>query len=227
MVRPFLALGEHHTVHVVNRRPGLDPEATMADIAADLAAAMTAHFGGPADLLGYSTGGSVALQTAVDHPAAVRRLVVVCSAYRLSSLGAEVTRDYADRAREGRRAAPSFAPIAASSPVGRALMSGFLWAVDPMMRPSDGDHGDAIRVAEAELDFNVRDRLGEITAPTLVVGGDRDLAYPVALLRGTAAGVPDGRLIVYAGRNHNSAITDRRFASDVSAFLRGDAAPPA
>jgi pimeloyl-ACP methyl ester carboxylesterase len=219
MVRPFRALGAGHTVHVVNRRPGVPEGATFADLAADLADALRTGFDGPVDLLGYSTGGSLALQTAADHPDVVRRLVVVCSAYRLSSVGAQVTREYAERARAGKRAAPAYTPIAARSPAGRAVMRGFFWLLDPMLRPADGDFTDAIRVNEAELAFDVRDRLDRITAPTLVVGGDRDLAYPVALLRETANGVRDGRMIIYKGRSHNSVVSAPEFARDVSDFL--------
>jgi pimeloyl-ACP methyl ester carboxylesterase len=150
--------------------------------------------------------------------------VVVCSAYRLSEVGAATTRDYTERARTGRRTAPSFAPDVTRSPVGRVGVRALLWAVDPMLRPSDGDRTDGIRVAEAEIPFDVHDRLDRITAPTLVIGGDRDLAYPVALLRETAEGVPDGRLIVYKGRSHTSVATDPRFVDDVGAFLAAD--PP-
>ncbi|OOL30649.1 hydrolase, partial [Rhodococcus rhodochrous] len=67
----------------VNRRPGLQPGTTMADLACDYAEAMPDHFPGPVDVLGVSTGGSVALQLALDHPALVRRLVLVASAHRL------------------------------------------------------------------------------------------------------------------------------------------------
>jgi pimeloyl-ACP methyl ester carboxylesterase len=224
LLSPFVKLGGAFTVHVVNRRPGLPEGVTFADVAADLAEGLTATFDEPVDVLGYSTGGSVALQLAVDHPAAVRRLVVVSSAHTLSPAGARVTRDYADRARAGRRAVPAFAPVAARSAPAQAAMRAFLWFIDPMMRPSNGDHTDAIRVNEAELDFDVADRLDAVTAPTLVVGGDRDLAYPVDLMRATADGVPDGRLRIYAGRNHNSAISDPRFVADVSHFLKAGAA---
>ena len=37
---------------------------------------------GKADLLGYSLGGGVALQTAIRHPQVVRRLVVVSTPFR-------------------------------------------------------------------------------------------------------------------------------------------------
>jgi len=219
LVSPFVKLGAAFTVYVVNRRPGLPAGVTFADIAADLAEGLTATFGEPVDVLGHSTGGSVVLQLAVDHPSVVRRVVVVSSAHRLSDVGARITKEYADRARAGRRAAPAFAPIAARSAVGQVALRGVLWLVDPMMRPSDGDHTDAIRVNEAELEFGVGDRLSTVSAPTLVAGGDRDLAYPVDLMRATADGLPNGKLRVYEGRNHNNAISDPRFLPDLRYFL--------
>src|SRR5215475_5559861 len=74
----FIApLMQRFTVYSINRRPDLGPGCTMADIAADYAAAIKAEFKGQAvDVLGISTGGSIALQFAADHPELVHRLVV-------------------------------------------------------------------------------------------------------------------------------------------------------
>jgi pimeloyl-ACP methyl ester carboxylesterase len=48
---------------------------------ADDVAAMIAHLKlGKADVLGYSLGGGVALQTAIRHPASVKRLIVISAA---------------------------------------------------------------------------------------------------------------------------------------------------
>ena len=52
----------------VNRRAGLPQQVTMAQLAADYAAGIRAHFNRPIDVVGMSTGGSVALQLAADHP---------------------------------------------------------------------------------------------------------------------------------------------------------------
>jgi pimeloyl-ACP methyl ester carboxylesterase len=49
----------------------------MSDIAGHLASAIEHDLGQPVFLQGTSTGGSVALQLAVDRPDLVRRLVVV------------------------------------------------------------------------------------------------------------------------------------------------------
>ncbi|HEU4912194.1 MAG TPA: alpha/beta hydrolase, partial [Actinomycetes bacterium] len=65
-------LAEHFTVFMVNRRVGLASGATMSDIAGDYASAVEKDIGEPVLLHGTSTGGSVALQLAIDHPQLVR-----------------------------------------------------------------------------------------------------------------------------------------------------------
>ena len=64
-------------VFYVNRRPGMAPGTTMAEIAAVHAAAIRDAFGGAVNLLGMSTGGSIAQQIAAEHPDVVSRLVLV------------------------------------------------------------------------------------------------------------------------------------------------------
>jgi pimeloyl-ACP methyl ester carboxylesterase len=58
--------------YVVNRRPGLRLGTSMSEIAAHLSTAIEEAFGGAVLLTGTSTGGSVALQLAVDRPDLVR-----------------------------------------------------------------------------------------------------------------------------------------------------------
>ncbi len=50
--------------------------------------------------------------------------------------------------------------------------------------------------------FDVRDRLGEISAPVLAIAGAHDPVCPPALLEQIADGVQDGRLVVIDGASH-------------------------
>src|ERR1700733_7766072 len=80
-------LAQDFTVYVVNRKRGLKAGESMSDIAGHLASAIEHDIGEPVFLQGTSTGGSVALQLAVDRPELVRRLVLVAAAYRLGPVG--------------------------------------------------------------------------------------------------------------------------------------------
>ncbi|WP_019819718.1 alpha/beta fold hydrolase, partial [Saccharomonospora saliphila] len=83
----------------VQRRTGLPERTTMAGIADDYAGLVRERADGPVDVLGFSTGGTVALQLAADHPDVVRTLVVVSAAYRLGPLGRTAQRAAAEALR--------------------------------------------------------------------------------------------------------------------------------
>ncbi|MFE3454531.1 alpha/beta fold hydrolase [Nonomuraea sp. NPDC059194] len=214
LVRPFT---KHFTVYVVTRPPGLPPATTMADLAAVHAQAIAATFEGPVKMLAISTGGAIALQLAADHPDLVDRLVLAGTAGTLGPIGRRAQRAYIKRARQGRRPSPALAEIVTESPIGRRLLKGLLWL-------SDGghqDYTDAITVLNAEDGFDLRGRLHDIKAATLLIQGDKDVVYPLELARQTVEGIPDARLLVYPGRSHDRTFTDRRFAPDALAFLTG------
>jgi pimeloyl-ACP methyl ester carboxylesterase len=216
------------TIYAVNRRPGLGVGVTtMADLATDHARALEAEFGGPVDILGISTGGSVALQLAADYPDLPRRLVVAGSAYRLGPVGRRVQRSVGQFAAVGahRSALRALAPALVGSPLGQRLVGGLLWLAAPLMVGRAWDPSDMVATIEAEDAFDLGDRLAEISAPTLVIGADGDRFYSPELFAETAERIPRGSLVIYEGRDHGGTFTDRRFASDVAAFVK--AADPA
>jgi pimeloyl-ACP methyl ester carboxylesterase len=217
-VRMLAPLARHFDVYAVNRAPGLAPGATMADIATQHAEAFRAEFGEPVDLLGLSSGGSIALQIAADHPDVVHRLVLVGAAGRIGAEAAAAQMRYIDAVAAGKRGAQHLAAMKVSSPIGARILAPIMWLLDPLARPKDPS--DMVAFARAEDAFDVMDRLDDISAPTLVVGGEHDNVYGLDLLRGTADGVRDGRLIVYPGASHASAMTDKRLGDDVATFLQ-------
>jgi pimeloyl-ACP methyl ester carboxylesterase len=72
-LRLLAPLARVFTVYRVSRKVGLEPGTTMTDLANDYAQAIENEFGRPLDVLGISTGGSLALQLAADRPELVRR----------------------------------------------------------------------------------------------------------------------------------------------------------
>lgn len=206
-------------MYVVRRPTGLPAGCTMTEVAALHADALGSEFGGPVDLQGISTGGSVALQLALDHPRVVNRLVLLAGACRLSPGGRRLQRRYAELLAAGdyRRAAAVTAPAVTTSPVGRRLVAGALWLAGPHLLP-DGP-GDLLRIIEAEDAFDVSDRLPHLAAPLLVVGGERDPYYPAELFRQTAASAPHGRLVLLPGKGHGSTVVSRSATTETVRFL--------
>ena len=223
-VRLLSPLARAFTVHRVGRRVGLKPGTSITDLAHDYARGLEDGFGGPVDVLGISTGGSVALQLAIDRPGMLRRLVVAGAAYRLSEHGREFQRRMAQLASVGDRREISRmqAPDVSDSHLGRRIAGGLLWLAGPLFIRREWDPSDMIATIDAEDAFDVGGGLGEISAPTLVIGGGRDRFYPPELFRETAERIPEARLVLYENRAHGGTFTDRRFGRDVVAFLRAE-----
>ena len=80
--------------------PGLPRGMTMAEMAAEHADAIR-ELGAPVDVMGTSTGGSIAQQLAADHPDVVGRLVLLSTACRLGPEGKVLQRRVAARIRAG------------------------------------------------------------------------------------------------------------------------------
>ncbi len=214
----FRRLGARFTVYSV-RRPPLADGCTMADIADAHAEALKAQFGQPVPVEGISTGGSIALQLAVSHPDTVSRLVLLASACRLSDRGRAMQRRHAQLTAAGdhRRAWAEDAPALTASRFLLPVLTAAFWMLGPMMAPKDPT--DLLRTIEAEDTFDVTDRLGEVRAPTLVIGGTRDVYYSTELFRTTAERIPNGRLQLLGGAGHGGTVTSRSATAAALDFL--------
>jgi len=195
--RPF---AEHFTVYIVNRRPGLAPGTTMSDIAADYAGAIEHDIGRPVAVHGTSTGGSVALQLAVDRPELVQRMVLAAAACRLSSHGRQVMTEVADLTRQGDKRRATARMVAAGTPRRWAVLARRAGWVMGGFTPDNQD--DMLVTIAAEDSFDVESDLSRVQAPTLVLGGTADEFYSRDLFELTAAGLPHGRAVVLQGKSH-------------------------
>ncbi|AYF74368.1 alpha/beta fold hydrolase [Nocardia yunnanensis] len=208
-----LAAGLKRQVHQINRPMNPPAGMTIPDLAAWHATALTAKFGAPVDIMGVSAGGTVALQLALDHPQVVRRLVLCITAARLGDDGRrELTRMVESEPPEPSAARNGGAPLA-RGPVRLLLAGGFR-----LVRGRPRQPGEAATAAAVQ-DWDVRERLGEITAPTLVAGGMRDRIVAPELVRATASGIAGARLLLMPGRGHTTALYDPRLKAAIAAFL--------
>ena len=199
LVRP---LARDREVWWLQRPVGLPAGTTMADLATTCAEALRSAFDAPVDVVGASTGGSLALQVAADHPDVVRRVVLLSSACRLGPVGRAEQHRLGTLLREGRvrPAGAQLMSLLGTSVPARWALSGAGWALAPALMGVDTS--DAAATIAAEDDFDLTGRLGTITTPVRVVGGGRDRFYGVDLFRETAAGLPQGHLRLFPSRGH-------------------------
>lgn len=215
MVMP---LSGEFRVYLVNRKQGLRPGESMSDIAGHLATAIEVDLGEPVFLTGTSTGGSVALQMSVDRPDLVRALVVVASAYRLGPNGRRIQQELARLTRAGDPAAGFAQMVSAMMPT---AVQGPLRPMARMMGRSMApkDPSDMLVTLDAEDVFDVGDHLHRITAPTLVIGGAKDVFYTRELFEQTANRVQDGRAHIYPDWGHGRTSTSSTTAHLSLGFL--------
>ena len=211
------------TVYLVTRKPGLPDGASMKDMADDYAAMIKEEFGGPVDVIGVSTGGSIVQHLAADHPDVIRRLVIHSSAHRLGDEAKQLQLRLAELARQ-REWRAAYAIVLAFLMPSNGLMKflarplawlGSLFARIILGAPDDPS--DLVITVGAEDVHDFKDRLSEIKARTLVVAGDKDPGYTETLFRETAAGIPDSKLILYEGMGHPA--SGKQFSQDLLSFL--------
>ncbi len=187
------------------RSSGLPGPYTADRMAKDLAEILETCGVASADVLGYSRGGAVAQRFARNYPERTRRLVLVCSyvshslsvlerlenelliwAVRLFGTGgaARILAWMATRPR----------PVARSVSPERARWLKGLWA-------ASGKEA-SIKAARAMSAFDSHGWLSQITCPTLVVCGDKDMLASRAGCEMLARGIEDACLHIVEGAGH-------------------------
>ena len=217
---PVRRLAAQRRIVVLNRRADLPTGLTMSDLAAEYASAITAHLDAPVDVVGTSTGGSIALQLAADHPVAVRRLVVLSAACRLGPVGRDLQARVAAELRKGQtRAAVGVAATGLAPPGLRAIARALGWVVARRVITTALSAADLAATIEAEDGFDLAACQRAIQATTLIIGGGRDDFYGTDLFRETAALIPHSQLQVFPRRGHIGVTGDRRAQAMIAGFL--------
>ncbi|OSZ58975.1 4-carboxymuconolactone decarboxylase [Streptomyces pharetrae CZA14] len=142
---------------------------------------------------GVSLGGAVGLYLALHHPERVSSLAVICSSAHFNGAG-----PWEERAALVRR--EGLADLAESANA-RWFTPGF--TVPRLVRDHrDADPESYAACCDALAAFDLRDRLAEISVPTLLIAGREDPATPPAHLREIADAVPGAALVEIPGASH-------------------------
>ncbi|GIG23684.1 hydrolase [Cellulomonas chitinilytica] len=201
---------------------------------ADDVAALTARLGLERPiLLGHSAGGFVALHAALRHPDRVGGLVLCSTAATLAAEADPGSPTLADRA--GPEAVEAARRVF-SGDVSPEAGEAFGRLVAPHYAAPGYEHvpGRLFPLSRQALDvmhhffagpasrYDVRDRLADITAPTLVIAGGYDWVCPPAASRTIARGIPRAELVVLEQAGHFP-FSERpeEFRRAVTEFLAG------
>ncbi len=186
---------------------------------ADDVAALIRHLGlGRADVMGYSMGGGVALQTAVRHPGVVRRLVVISFPFRRDGWYPEILAILDEMGREAAepmKQSPLYEAYAAAAP-----------------RPEDWPVLCEKVGESARQDYDWSGEVASVRAPTMVVAGDAD-GFPPAhaaefygLLGGgrrdpgrDGSAIPASQLAILPGTTHYDSFASPLLVPVVTPFL--------
>jgi 3-oxoadipate enol-lactonase / 4-carboxymuconolactone decarboxylase len=191
-----------------------DLAAGVLALADDIAPGAAFHYAGD------SIGGAVGLQLLLDAPERLSTAALLCT-------GAVIGRpqDWAARAATVRTAGTDAVVELA---VQRWFAPGFVdrrpdvadALVNALRNTDDESYAQA---CEALADFDVTDRLVEITTPVLAIAGAEDIPTPPEGLARIASGVKDGRLIVLDGVGHLApAEAAERVAELIAGHVRPD-----
>jgi len=194
-------LAAGRTVTVLRRPRGIASASSnsldTADIADRYASVLTGE-PGPVDVLGLSTGGLVAQQLALRHPALVRRLVLAVTGARIAEAGRRICQAWLVQSqRQDWRGVRG--TLTASAVDGRTAQRLARLLGGSGRPPDPRDVADFEATVRADLRHDTSETLRGLTVPTLVLGGREDPFFPEPDLMATAAQIPDARLAIHAG----------------------------
>jgi pimeloyl-ACP methyl ester carboxylesterase len=182
----------------------------LGDMAADAVGLLDALDITSAHVVGVSMGGMIAQTIAARHPDRVRSLTSIMSTTGGRRVGRPAASTYRmmfgpppkDRAAAAERSVRMFRHIgSAGFPFDEAMVreaAGMAWDRDPRNAAGVGRQLGAIVKSG-----NRRAELRGVTAPTLVIHGDRDRMVHPTGGAATAAAIPGARLVTIRGMGHD------------------------
>jgi pimeloyl-ACP methyl ester carboxylesterase len=218
VLAPVRQLTRRRRVYVLNRHRHLPDGLTMTALAAEHADALRS-FAEPVDVIGLSTGGSIAQQLAADHPDTIHRLVLISTACRLGPVGRSLQAAVATELRAGQTRRAAAIATAGLVPRAGSIARGVGWAAGRRLIPDATTADDLAATIEAEDGFDLAACEATIQAPTLIIAGGRDRFYSRALFDETATLIPGSQLAIHPTKGHVGVTRDRRARARIDGFL--------
>ena len=214
----YRAFTREYTVYVIGRRHNLPKGSTTRDMARDISGAMEALEIYKADVVGVSMGGMISQWLAIDYPALVNKLVLVVTSARPNALLSEALSEWMDLARRNDHTA--FMESNLRRIYSEEYCEKYKWLVPFLGKFTQPKSYDRFFVhAHACFEHNAAEHLAEISAPTLVIGGEQDAALGGDASREIAGRIPGATLKMYEAWGHGLYEEAKDFNRQVLDFL--------
>lgn len=218
-------LADRYRLHIVDL-PGHGRSEPLSDYTLNgLAKAVAAAVPVGAHWLGWSLGGMVALQAALDDRVGGRLLLVGAGPRFVEgddwpdAMAPQLLSDFADQLRDDYRTTLKrfLALQSQGSEQGKLELRTLRGALFAHGEPDPAALAGGLAILEQG---DLRGRLGEVAQPTLLIQGERDTLFTLPAAEATAARLPNGRVAPIAGAGHAPFLSHPdAFIAAVEAFL--------
>ena len=216
----YRAFAKDFTVYAFSRKNDLPQGYTTRDMARDQAQAMELFGIEKADVFAVSMGGMIAQHLAADFPEKVNRLVLTVTSSRPNPILVESVEEWIALAGKGDHAVLMDSNL-------RRVYSDSYYRKNKWMIPILGkltkpaSYQRFLIMAQACLSHDAYEKLEQIQACTLVIGGGQDKTLGGEASREIAAKIPGAELFMYQQGGHGLYEEEKDFNGRLLAFLNG------
>ena len=203
LASPYRPFFKDYTVYMFSRKNDMPEGYTIREMASDQAAAMKELGIVKASVLGVSQGGMIAQYLAIDYPEMVERLVLAVTAPYANDVVQKAVSSWIEMAERNDHKALMVDTAEKMYSKKYLDKNRKLFPVlARFTKPSDYER--FFRNAYAILDFDVRNELGKIKAPTLIIAGSDDKTVGNDAANELHKGISGSELYIYEGLGHGA-----------------------
>ena len=215
---PYRRIFDRFTVWMFSRKNRMPDGYSIREMAQDQARAMEILGIGEAAVLGVSEGGMIAQSLAVLVPERVRALILAVTAPNANDMVRDCVENWIRLARAGDHRALMIDTAERSySPAYLKKYRKLYPLLGHVGRPRD--YGRFLVNAEAILSFDMREELGRIACPALILGGEKDRIVGAEASRELHERIAGSALWLYPGLGHAAYEEAKDFYERIFAFL--------
>ena len=215
---PYKKYLKDFTVYMFSRKNDMPEGYSIRDMAADQVAVMNTLGITKASILGVSQGGMIAQSIAIDHPEVVDKLILAVTAPYANETAKDSVGTWIGMAKKDDFNA-LFADTAERTYSEAYLNKNRKWfpAVAKLTKPASYER--FLRNAYAILDFDAREELIRIKAPTLIIAGSDDHIVGNDAPHELNRGIKGSELYIYNGLGHGTYEEAKDFYDRVFEFV--------